>query len=498
LAIRLLFFTGMALGDDVFYGTQAVALAEGRWPPEPLHWHTRMGLVVPTAVFVKCFGLHPGAFVLLPLAASTLSVGICFLVAKSLVDRRTAWLAAILYAAFPLEVIYSTHLFPDVVVGLFSTLSVWYWIRALRRDQARDYFWSGTFFALGYLCRETIILQGPIYLALWGLAGRLRRPRLAWVFLMPLAVLFLEGAVYAATTGSALYRWHAMQAQHRNPEALEVMAAPMSGGNYWTDPLLMLVFRQEFGIYYVCMLACLPFVVVKSRVSYPIVVWFLVGFIWLYYGTTEPTRWVTLQRDPRYAAPLTVPAVIILALGLSLLRPWLCWLILVLVTVSGVCASALDQGSTILAPHRDLLQSDYAEEVALEPFEYYGARWAYGMSRPPPFLCAEDQGRESVVRLVGALPGTRLCSATESHYFVLSPERRPDLLRKMEAEGWTVAQFLPGKPTTSRALAGRVLERIPSQRERANRIAHPPGLVILVNPNWPRSAGARSPDQKVQ
>src|SRR5207248_2213433 len=109
-----------------------------------------------------------------------------------LTDRRTAWLAAIFQAVFPLEVIYSTHLFPDVLVGLFSSLSIWCWIRALRGNRGTDYFLAGVFFAAGYLCRETVLMEGPIYLALWAWAGRWRRPRLAWVFLMPVAVLLLE------------------------------------------------------------------------------------------------------------------------------------------------------------------------------------------------------------------------------------------------------------------------------------------------------------------
>src|SRR6266852_3036360 len=65
LVVRLLFFTGMALGDDVFYATQAVALAEsGSWPPEPYHWQTRLGMVLPTALAVKLLGPQPLAFVL--------------------------------------------------------------------------------------------------------------------------------------------------------------------------------------------------------------------------------------------------------------------------------------------------------------------------------------------------------------------------------------------------------------------------------------------------
>src|SRR5579872_7438463 len=110
LVIRLAYFTGLALGDDVFYSTQALAWAEsGSWPPEPHHWHTRLGIVAPAALAVRLLGPCPAAFILWPLVASVAAVLVCFLVARDLIGRRAAWLAAAFQAVFPLEVIYSTH-----------------------------------------------------------------------------------------------------------------------------------------------------------------------------------------------------------------------------------------------------------------------------------------------------------------------------------------------------------------------------------------------------
>jgi hypothetical protein len=267
-------------------------------------------------------------------------------------------------------VIYATHLFPDIVVGLFSVLSLWHWIRALREDRACDYLWCGAWFAAAYLCRETVLLLGPVYLALWLLSGRLRRLRLAWVFLFPVLIVLLESALYAATTGSALYRWNAIRAHQQDPGNLDLVRTPLNGGNFWTDPLLMLVASKEFGLYMALAVAAAGYALWKWPALRPLAVWLLVGFLWIYFGPTTPTGWVPLPRDPRYAAALTTPAVIVVARALVPLRSTVRWAVAALLVGVGLFAAGLDQGRAIRAPHRAFLTSGYATASALEPFEY--------------------------------------------------------------------------------------------------------------------------------
>jgi hypothetical protein len=483
LLVRLLCFTGMALGDDVFYATQAVALAEsGSWPPEPHHWQTRLGMVLPTALAIKLLGPRPIAFVLWPLLLSTASVLVCFRLARYLAGERVAWLAALLQAAYPLEVIYATHLFPDIAVGLFSVLSLWHWLRALRDDRIRDYLWCGAWFAAAYLCRETVLLLGPVYLALWGLSGRFRRPRLPWVFLIPCLVLVLECGLYAATTGSALYRWNAIHAQQQDPGNLDLVRTPLNGGNFWTDPLLMLVASKEFGLTLVVAVAAGVTALWKWPGLRPLAAWLIVGFLWLYFGPTSLNEWLPLPRDPRYAAALTTPAVILVARALLPLRPTLRWAAAALLVGVGLFGAGLDQGSSIRAPHRAFVASAYAADATLEPFEYVGARWEQGLAQTPPFRCAGDRGRGSVVTPLRSFPHTTIAPVAETRYFVFSPARRADLLEQMTAEGWTPVDEFPGTVTPSRALIARVLASIPSQQERARRLSHAPGLLVLRNP----------------
>ncbi|QDV39732.1 ArnT family glycosyltransferase [Tautonia plasticadhaerens] len=480
LVLRLFLFTGLGLGDDVFYITQSLAIAEdGRWPPEPLHWNTRLGVILPTVAIVKTLGVHTVSFVLLPLIASLANIVICFKIVDADFGEQVAWLAASLLAVYPLDIVYSTHLFPDVLVGLCSTVSIWFWIIALRSGRTRDFVVSGTFLAVGYLCRETVVMDGPVYLALGLLEGRPRWARLPWFALGPLSVVLLEAALYAATAGSPFYRWGAILSQQQDATNLDLIRGSTSGGGFWTDPILLLVSSHEFGLFYLISLLAAPVAAWRWSTSRPFAVWLIVGYLWTYYGTTVPSTWVTLQRDARYAAALGVPSAAILAIVLMKLpavirRPSLAFLV-----VTGVFAATLDQGNAIIKPHRAFVSSSYAREAVLEPFEYVGARWAAGFSNTPSFACADDLGRASVVRLVPSLGGSDVRPADSAQYLVISPERRPDLLERASRDGWTVVDHFRGSAPGGRALVAEILTRFPAQRERAERMLNPPGLLVL-------------------
>lgn len=488
VAVRLLFFTGLGLGDDVFYVSASAALSTGDgWPPLPYHWHTRLGMTAPTALALSIFGWHPGVFVWLPFAASLVSPWLTYLILRSVADERTAWWGLVVQITFPLEVIYSTHLFPDLIVGTLTAGSLWAWVIGLRTGSSRAFIGSGLAVGVGYLCRESVVLHAPIYAALWLLLSRRWTWRVLWVAGLPLVCFALECALFWATTGDPMYRWHAIATQQTSAANVALVMTSTSGGSFWTDPLWMLATSQELGVLY---LLALPLAAVSWR-RHPqlrwAIVWLVVGLVWTLYGTTVPDQWLPLQRDPRYAAALTIPAVAIVAVHLTAWRPALRLGAAVAMIGLNLAGASFDQRGTILSPHRAFISSPYAERAVLEPFEYIGARWTAGLSQPVPFACATDAGRMSVVGGVDVLPGAQRTTRDERPYFVLSPERRPDLLSTLRAAGWRPIAELTGDGPRSRQWMARVLALIPSQRQRATRLARPPGLLVLQHPRLPRT-----------
>ncbi len=486
--VRLLFFTGLSLGDDVFYMSAAAALAEGQgWPPLGLHWHTRLGITVPTGAAVAAIGWHPFVFIWLPFAASLFSIWFCFHVVRQVAGERAAWIAAILLAAFPLEVIYSTHLFPDLAVGTLSAVAVWLWVTGLKTGRTSALIGSGLAASAAYLCRETVFMEGPVFLALWFFFGRVWRPRLLWVAVVPAITLLAEAALYAYSTGDPLYRLHAIVLQ-QSPSAdvatnAAAVVARRDTAALLTRPLWMLATSHEFSVVHLLSLP-LAFVALWRRSEFRwVAIWLLAGLGWLFYGTTIPTAWVPMHPDPRYAASFTVPALVLIG---AFLARWPASPRIAatagLVVLSLVAAS-LDKRGSELTAHRAFLQSDFARSASLEPFEYFGARWVSGLDEPVAFACAADKGRDSVVRLVAALPGAVVVPASERRYFVYSPERRVRLAPELAAAGWLPVREITGTGPAGREWLARLLRHIPALNRRFAAVGRRPRLVVLENPN---------------
>jgi hypothetical protein len=404
------------------------------------------------------------------------------LFAREFGDTRTALLAALFLATFPFEVIYSTHLYPDLLCGSFGALSLWFWIRGLRDDRRSDFLTAGAAFAAAYLCRITCIMAGPIYLALWIRAGRFRRPRMLWAIVVPAAVILAEMAVYALTTDSALYRWYAIVKERSDVENLATIRTPTAGGAFWTDPLLMIVSSHEYALYLGVALAAAVFAIWKWPAFRPAAIWLLIGFVWLSYGTTVPTDWITLHRDPRYNAILFVPAAVLAARFVAgLVRP-LRWLAAATLVTMGIAASSLDQASSLTTPHRAFLQTDYFRKAALQPFDYFSARFEYGLTAPPPFAAVRDRGNDMLMGQIGILPGTRFVPSADVPFLVFSDTHFPNLRKQLLSEGWSEAGRITGQPNSGRVAVARILKLFPSQRTRAERILLPPDLAVFHNP----------------
>ena len=481
--LRIVFYTGLSVGDDVFYQLQAIAHAlDGIWPPEPYHWQTRLAMTLPTAALIRVAGVDHWPMVALPLVTSTAGIYVTYRIALEVVDQRAALLAAAFQACYPLELIYATHLFPDVPVGLLTTLSLWFWIRGLRHDRPVDYLVAGLWFGLGYMCRETIVMSWPAFIGLWLFYGRWRRPALALSVVLPLLVIGGEALLYWATTGNPLYRLDSMAAQMRNPPTLELLGRVMAGGGFWSDPLYMLATNQEFGAFQVAMVAALVAAWRRHPSLRPLAIWWAAMFVWTYYGTTVPNDYLTLQRDPRYASALTAPTVIVMAQMVTAL-PWRPRMLAAAgLAATGLAGAILDQGATLIEPHRLFAQSRYAAEAVLEPLEYYGVRWHSGLASPAPYKCATDLGRSSVLRLLTHLPATECAESVKTRYAVFAIERREDLQPQLLAAGWKEVARFQAPASIGRRLMAFMLGPLPGQRERAGRIGSVPSLRVYENP----------------
>ncbi len=475
LLVRSFFSHAVSLADDVNYWMQIIATGlDDSWPPVQTHWHTRLGFILPCVLLIKIFGLKLWVPYVFTLIGGLLEVAFTFFIARQFTSEKAARLAAWLAVFFPLNILYSGILFVDLWSGLLGAFSLWFWYRALQTDRARDYALASLWFGLSWLCRETVIMAGPIYLALWWQAGRWRRPKMLWTILPSLLILGGEFVLYQITAANWHYRLDAIL--HSKGQLLEDAA---NDGGFLRTPILHLFSSHELGLFLLA--GIIVAVMAYRRLPRPLVLWLLVGFVWLSWGTTTPAGWVPLQRDPRYLSLLTIPCLALLSVWLLELHSNLWRGIAVSALIaSGLLGASLDLGRVKLFAHQRFANSEYnAAFTTAEPFVYFGIRAAQNFSADTIKISyANDLGRTGTVKLMPHLPGARLLASCEAHYAVFSAQTQPEKWKTKMKDGWRKVAEIPGENIFFRQLAMRVIGKI---RGRAP-VNFAPGLIVLENP----------------
>ncbi|QDT34652.1 ArnT family glycosyltransferase [Thalassoglobus polymorphus] len=479
--IRISFFTGLAMGDDVIYAAQVLSLAHGSNPTlEQTHWTTRAGMTFLPSAILKTTGNIQFSFVAIPLFFSTLKIAVAIIGGNILLGRKYGILSGIIMAIIPLEIIYATHFFPDIPVSCLSSLSLLFWIHALKTDSRLSFLLAGLCFGIGYLFRETILLDGPVYIALLVTSGRIIRPKILIATIAPLTILVIESVLFNFYHGDPLYRIDSILHQQENPANLTLISTSTAGGGFITDPLLMLLLSHEFSIFMTASLV-LAFFSIRNLKTAPFAIWLIFGFIWQYYGTTVPTDWVPLQRDPRYSAGLTIPAAFILSYHISNIRiPFLRYSIITVLCTSGLVCASFDNGGSALAAHREFLSKEPPGPVASEPYEFVALLWLDNSVNPPPGVSpGTELGRNSILRSVTEIKSVTATAPSSGDFILISPSRRPRLYKDLQAKGWIETESYQEHVPAGRLLAGKLLRQLPGQQQRAVDAMTPKRLVLM-------------------
>lgn len=169
ILIRMAFFTGFWGSDDVCYSGVANSILKGAYGISPHLVTFRVGLTYPTALFFCLFGVSERVAALFPILASVGCVLLACLIGRDLFNHKAGLLAGLLYAFFPLNVIFSTSLYPEVPTEFFLMLSLLFFLRGvLERAGSRSVclgflFLCGLSLGLGYLVKESVALMLFVY-----------------------------------------------------------------------------------------------------------------------------------------------------------------------------------------------------------------------------------------------------------------------------------------------------------------------------------------------
>lgn len=167
--LRYNYFIGLNLNDDLCYVNLAHDVVEGRFKPNGWIFAVRHMMHYPIAFFFWVFGVSDFSASLYILLCSLGGILVTFYIGKTLFNEKIALLAAFFMSFFPIDVVYSTTLVPDIPVALFMGLSVCLFLYGEKYGNSVYYFLCGVSIGLAWLIKGLallILLFFPTYFLL--------------------------------------------------------------------------------------------------------------------------------------------------------------------------------------------------------------------------------------------------------------------------------------------------------------------------------------------
>lgn len=333
LAVRLIFFSGLQGSDDAIYLAHAYDFAEhGTIDRTPSHWVGRILVWMPVAAALRLGLSAQVALTWFPIVCSMVSLNAVFAAARARLGERAALLAALLFAFFPLDAIYSTTSYCDGPIACFTFLTLMFFLWQYESSHPIRYgICAGLSFAAAYLCRESVLVLALPLAVIALLKGRVVRVVAAGAVgaIVPLAV---ETAFWSSQTGDPLYRLHSTSGSVENQTVLREqilnqmqqpgawrwpMGPPELPPYYHQNPLLdaahSLFVNEEYALFMIVGIPLLLWQLIRrDRVDWEFQFWFWSLLLVMLFFPFHRGRY-TLRHDPRYCTAVVAPLCVCLA-----------------------------------------------------------------------------------------------------------------------------------------------------------------------------------------
>jgi 4-amino-4-deoxy-L-arabinose transferase-like glycosyltransferase len=371
LTLRLACASGLVGSDDLFYATYAKAMAEGQYAEilsqlrgiEHVHYALRYGVLLPLAAVYRVFGVSEWTTILLPLAASTLSVAMLAAIAYRMFDRRVAIIAGLLYATFPIQLEFAAILEPEPIAECFVLLGVLAYLYARRATYSGLWFATGVLMGSAYLAKEVAAFVG---LAFFVHAVMQRQWRGALLIALGLVtVVIVEHAYYYFVWNDVLFRPHSTQLYELpKSDSFFLPKLELKYRLFRKYPEAMLVPDLRMGLH---SLACIVWAGIallwaRRRGFSMLVLWAVIPWLYLNFGSWSLTHYAPLPKDPRYLEFIYPPLMLLSAVVLSRVfasRRAIAWpagAVFATVLVGGVFSGLMIRGTIARANEMSVLR----------------------------------------------------------------------------------------------------------------------------------------------
>lgn len=152
--------------DDLCYVQEGEKFLNGIYQFNDSPKNHRLVVILPALLFTQLFGVNSFAISLWSLVCSLATISILFVFLKK-IDLELAIISSLLVSLNIVQVIYSTVLFPDIIVSFFALLVMLMIFSGRENHEEKKYaFATVIFLIIGFFTKEIIILLLPLILFL--------------------------------------------------------------------------------------------------------------------------------------------------------------------------------------------------------------------------------------------------------------------------------------------------------------------------------------------
>jgi 4-amino-4-deoxy-L-arabinose transferase-like glycosyltransferase len=326
LLLRIYFFVGLNWEDSPRYVWDAAQVAGGGGDIQRNVNGLRMMVIYPVGFFFWMFDVSEYSAAVYPLLCSLGGIVLIFYFGKVFFDEKTGLIAAFLLSFYPLDVLYSTQVMPDVPIAFFMAVSVFLFLKNELAGGNNNslIFLSGLFTGIAYLARVSGLINLVFfipYMVYRSVHDRKIRSNYAFFFAGMLLCMLGEGVFYSLRSGNIgdmTLRYRVVTGffedtvgkNQRLDYLPRVMLNLDSGYRFMWDNK----FEAQYGLFYYLIIPAILYVLlIREKRAYPLVLWAGALFLWSNFGSMSLTGYKLMHRLARHMTIITVPCILVLS-----------------------------------------------------------------------------------------------------------------------------------------------------------------------------------------
>jgi hypothetical protein len=316
IILKTAFFTGFQ-DDDIYYASQAHAISKG----QPFDFLTRdyrgglrLGLIAPAALIFKIMGPGPLSAAVFPALCSLGMIIIVFLLGRTFADERGGLCAALMYCVLPLDAIYSTSLYPDIPAVFFCALSFFIYTLGHGRPSFVYPFCAGCILGDAYLIKETSLIMLPVY----GIIAVKDKGLRGFFFLTAGVGIIIAAETFFSRMVTGAWMNSLFLTASVQGEGFRFIEYERKIAGFFEYPRWMLISVYQTGLFFYAGIAAFVYYLIKpQRRMASILIWAMLIFAGLQFGSSSFDRYVPLPKQPRYLLFVAVPFSLLIGAALS-------------------------------------------------------------------------------------------------------------------------------------------------------------------------------------